>query len=91
MNDFVTARIEYISADNGAVNRPDVRAHRITCMRNGPEKDAPPAVLSNIRINDTPIKSSANTYNFEAGTKIEGIVITSFTVDKGNFLVEYLE
>lgn len=93
MSDFVTARIEYISADNGTVVRPKIRAHRITCMREAQSSSTTPgpAVLSEIKINNTPIDSSSSTYDFEAGTKIEGFVITSFNVITGNFLVEYLE
>ena len=90
MNDFVTARIEYISADNGEVDRSNIRAHRITCMRNAGNLDDP-AVLRRVRINGELIEAASNKYDFIAGTKIEGFVITSFTVSTGNFLVEYLE
>ena len=90
MNDFVTARIEYISADDSEVLRTDVRAHRITCMRNAGNLDDP-AVLRRLRINGKLIESDSNRYDFIAGTKIEGCVITAFIVSSGNFLVEYLE
>lgn len=93
MSDFVTARIEYISADNGTIVRSNIRAHRITCMREAKSSSTTPgpAVLRELQINHTPIDSSSNTYDFKAGTKIEGFVITDFSVITGNFLVEYLE
>ena len=90
MNDFVTARAEYISADQGEVSRSDIRAHRITCMRNAPAGTGP-GVLRDVHINNHIIQASNTSYDFEAGTKIEGFVITSFVVSTGNFLVEYLE
>ena len=93
MSDFVTAFAEYITGDDGEIPRTGCRAHRITCMRGQSSSSGSGgnARLRRVVVNGQLLKSPGNQIEMAPGTKIEGMVISEFTVTDGNFLVEYLE